>query len=63
MNGEILSFKTTMKLHNMERAVKKIKKDLQVNPRCLQEKMPDDLRKVIELQVKYDNELLKLLDL
>ena len=63
MNGEILNFKTTMKLHNMERAVQKIKKDLQVNQRCLQEKMPDDLRKVIELQVKYDNELLKLLDL
>ncbi len=63
MNGEFLNFKTLMKLHNMEKAVAKIKKDLQVNQRCLQEKMPDDLKRVIELQVKYDNELLKLLDL
>ena len=63
MEGEFLNFKTLMKLHNMEIAVGKIKKEIAVNERCLQEKMPDDLRKVIELQINFEKGLLKLLDL
>lgn len=61
MNGEILSFKTTMKLNNIDKAIKRINKDIDVNERCLKEEMPDDLRRVIELQIEYDYELLKIL--
>ena len=63
MTGEFLNFKTLMKLHNMEIAVGKIKKEIAVNERCLKEKMPDDLRRVIELQIEFEKKLLKLLDL
>ena len=63
MNGEILGFKTTIKLNNIDKAINRIKKDIKINERCLEEKMPNDMKELIKLQIKYDKELLDILNL
>lgn len=63
MNGEILNFRTLAKLHSIDKAKTTIEKHIKVNKRCLQEKLEPDIKNILELEMKYDKELLKILNL
>ena len=45
----------------MEELMVKIQLDLEINKRCLSEDIPDSVRNIIEIWVKYDLELLALI--
>lgn len=40
----------------------KIKNDIKINERCLQEDLPKNYKRLLKLWLDYDKELLKLID-
>lgn len=45
----------------MEELIVKIRLDLEINKRCLNEDIPDSVRNIMNLWIKYDLELLSLI--
>lgn len=45
----------------MEELIVKIRLDLEINKRCLNEDIPDSVRNIMDLWIKYDLELLSLI--
>lgn len=50
-----------MKKINLEDLKFKINTDIEINRRCMQEDIADNVRKILEIWIKYDEELLAII--
>lgn len=45
----------------MEELIMKIESDIKINQRCINEDISDNLKNILELWIKYDEELLAII--
>lgn len=49
-------------MNNIDKAIIKIKHDIDVNNRCLKEETIQPIKRLLELSIQFDRELLELLE-
>lgn len=49
-------------MNNVDKAIIKIKHDIDVNNRCLKEETIPAIKRLLELSIQFDRELLELLE-